>query len=140
MVDSSKMHNIFAKAARKKQAESKLFLVWLHFAKELKTIKTDFGYESNTRLKESVTKFADAEQEPRSLPPHRGTFDHTICLTAYLKRHRHNRLSSNGYEELKRKCTDLFKQILVRVSNSPYVVRNVMVRKPDGSFGYVSIT
>jgi len=46
---------------------------------------------------------------------------------------RRNRLSVPEYEELKRQCTDLAKQGLVRVSNSPYAAPIVMVRKPDGS-------
>ncbi len=71
--------------------------------------------------------------EPQGLPPHRGIFDHKIRLTACLKRQRRNRLSVPEYEKLKRQCIDLFKQGLVRVSNSPYVAPIVMVRKPDGS-------
>ncbi len=54
-------------------------------------------------------------------------------LTAYPKRQRRNRVFFPEDEELKRQCTDLFKQGLVRVSNSPYVAPIVMVRKPDGS-------
>ena len=44
LVDSSKMHKILAKVARNKHAESELFLVSLHFAKELYSIKTDIGH------------------------------------------------------------------------------------------------
>jgi len=57
--DSSKMQKILAKAARNKHAESELFLVSLHFAEELESIKTDIGPESNTQLKELVTEFVD---------------------------------------------------------------------------------
>jgi hypothetical protein len=39
------MHKIFAKAARCKHTESELFVVSLYFAKELETIKIDFGPE-----------------------------------------------------------------------------------------------
>jgi hypothetical protein len=42
-------------------------------------------------------------------------------------------LSVLEFEEFKRQCTDLFKQGLVRVSNSPYFAPIVMVRKADGS-------
>ena len=73
-------------------------------------------------------------QEPQGLPPQRGIVDHTICLTAYPKCQRCNRLFVPEYEGLKRQCTDLFKQGLARVSNSPYVAPLVMVRKLDGSF------
>ena len=47
------------KCIKYKQTESELFLVSLHFAKELEFIKTDFGPELDTQLKELVTKFAD---------------------------------------------------------------------------------
>ena len=53
------MQKILAKAARNKHAESELFLVSLHFAEELESIKTDIGPESNTQLKELVTEFVD---------------------------------------------------------------------------------
>ena len=133
LVDSSKMHKILAKAARSKQTKSELFLVSIHFVEELESIKTYFGPELETQFKELINEFADITQEPQRLPPHRGIFDHTVCLTAYPKRQRRNRLSTLDYEELKRKCTDPFKQGLVRVSNSPYAVPIVMGRKPEGS-------
>ena len=84
------------------------------------------------QLKELVTEFADVTQEPPRLPPHRRIFDHTIRLTAYPKRQRHNHLFVPEYEDLKRHCTDLFKHGLVRVFNSPYAAPIVMVRKFDG--------
>ena len=37
------------------------------------------------------------------------------------------------YEELKRQCTELFKEAKVRISSSPYGALIVMVRKSDGS-------
>jgi len=37
------------------------------------------------------------------------------------------------YEELKRQCTELFKEGKVRISKSPYAALIVMVRKSDGS-------
>ena len=37
------------------------------------------------------------------------------------------------YEELKRQCTELFKEGKVRISKSPFAARIVMVRKSDGS-------
>jgi len=133
LADSSKMHKILAKDVRSKHIESELLLVSLHFAEELECIKTDFGPELDTQLKELVIEFSDVTQEPQGLPPHKGIFDHKFRLTAYPKRQRRNRLSVHEYEELKRHCIDLFKQGLVRVSNSPYAAPIVMVRKPDGS-------
>ena len=87
----------------------------------------------NIQVEELVTKFADVTQEPQGLPPHREIFDLKIHLIAYHKRQRRNRLCVSKYEELKRQCTDLFKQGLLRVSSSPYAARIVMVRKHYGT-------
>ena len=132
MVDSSKMQKILAKVVGNKHTESEMFLVSLHFAEELESLKTDFGSELKIQLRELVTEFADATQEPQGLPPHRGIFDHTIRLTAYPKRHQRDRLSVPAYEELTRQCTNLFEHGMVRVSNSPYAEPIVIVRKLDG--------
>jgi hypothetical protein len=92
--------------------------VSLHFPEKLESIKTDFCPESDTQLKVLVAEFADVTQEPQGLPPHRGIFDNKIHLSAYPKRQRRNRLYALEYEELKRQSIDLYKQGLVRVSNS----------------------
>jgi len=42
-------------------------------------------------------------------------------------------VSVSEFEELKRQGTDLFKQGLVRLSNSPYAALIVIVWKADGS-------
>ena len=133
LVDSSKMHKILAKATRSKHTESELLLMPFHFAEELESIKADFGPELDTQLKELVTHFADVTQEQQGLPPHRGIFDHKIRLTSYPKRQRRNHLYAPEYEKIKRQCTDLFKEGLVRVSTSPYAAPVVMARKLDGS-------
>jgi len=70
------MQKILAIVARNKHTDSELFLVSLHFAKELKYIKTDFGPKLDIPHKELVTKFADVTQEPQGLPPQRGIFYH----------------------------------------------------------------
>jgi len=127
------MKKTFAKAARNKHTESELFLVSLQFPEELESIKMDFGPELDKQWKELTTEFVDVTQEIQGLPPHRGIFDPKIRLTAYRKRQRRNRLFAPKYEELKRHCTDLFKQGLVRVSNSLYAAPIVMVWKHDGS-------
>ena len=93
LVDSSKMHKELTKAARDKHTnKSELFRGSLHFVEELESIKTDFGPELDIQLKELATEFADVTQQPQGLPPHRGIFDHKICLIAYPKRQRRNRL------------------------------------------------
>jgi hypothetical protein len=127
------MQKILAKVARSRHIESELFLVSVHFAKELESIKSNFGPELDTQLKELVAEFDDVTQEPQGLPPHRGTFDHKIRLTAYPKRRRRYRLVVPKYEELNRQCTNLVKQGLVRISNSPYVALIVMFGKLGGS-------
>ena len=80
------MQKVLAKAARNKRTKSELFLVSLHFTEELESIETEFGSELDTHLKESIANLADATQAPQGVPPHRGIFDQTICLTAYPKR------------------------------------------------------
>ncbi len=132
LVDSSNMQKILAKAARNKHTKSELFLASLHFAEELESIKTNFGQEFDIQLKELFIEFDDVTHEPHGLPPQRGIFDNRIRLTAYPKRQRCNRLFVPEYEELKRPCTDLFKQGLVRVSNCPYAASIAMARKPNG--------
>ncbi len=52
-------------------------------------------------------------------------------LFGYPPRQRRNRLSAPEYKELKRQCTELFKEGKVRVSSNPYDVPIVMVRKSD---------
>ena len=54
-------------------------------------------------------------------------------MTGYPPRQRRNRLSVPKYGELRRQCTELFKEGKVRVSKSPYAAPIVMVRKKDGS-------
>jgi hypothetical protein len=127
------MQKIVTKAARNKRNECELFLVSLYFNEELQLIKTDLGPELDIQLKELITEFADVAQEPQGLTQYQGAFDHKIRLTAYSKRQRRNRLSVPEFEELKRQCTYLFKQGLIRVSNSPYAAPIAMVRKADGS-------
>ena len=73
----------------------------LHFAKESESIRTGFGPELDTQLKELVTRFVDVHRV--------GTFDHKIRPAAYLKRQRRNHLFAFEYEKLKRQCIDLFK-------------------------------
>jgi hypothetical protein len=65
LVDSSKIQEILAKSARNKRTESELFLVPLNFAEALESIKTNFGTELDTQLKELVTEFADVTQKPQ---------------------------------------------------------------------------
>jgi len=80
-----------------------------------------------------ITEFADVTEEPQGLPPYRGHLDHKVKLTSYPPRQRRNILSVHEYEELKRQCTELFKEGKVRISKSPYAAPIVMARKSDGS-------
>ncbi len=67
-VDSSEMQKILAEVARNKHTKSELLFVLLHFAKELESIKTDFGPELDTPFKELVTKFTDVTQKVTETP------------------------------------------------------------------------
>jgi hypothetical protein len=135
------MQKFFTKAIRNKRSECELFLLSLQFAKEFQTIKTDlFCSELDTQLKELITDFADVTKDPQGVSPHRGICDHRTRLIAYSKRWRRFRMSVLEFEELKRQCTNLFKQGSVRVSNSPYVARIVVARKLMDQFEYVSMT
>jgi hypothetical protein len=110
-----------------------VFLISLHFAEELALVKSEFGEQLDQQLKHIITEFADVTEEPQGLPPHREHLDHKVKLTGYPPRQRRNRLSVFEYEELKRQCTELFKEGKIRISKSPYVAPIVMVRKSDGS-------
>jgi hypothetical protein len=133
IVDTDKMNQIITKQARNKKDPVDVFLISLHFAEELATVKSDFGEQFDRQLKHLITEFADVTEEPQGLPPHRGHLDHKVKLTGYPPRQRRNRLSLPEYEELKRQCTQLFKEGKVRISKSPYAAPIVMVRKSDGS-------
>jgi hypothetical protein len=76
--------------------------VSFHSAEEFESIKTKFGPEFDTQLKELITEFVAVAHDPQGLPPHRGIFDHKIRLTDCTKRQRRNRLSALECEELKR--------------------------------------
>jgi len=110
-----------------------VFLISLYFAEQLVNVKSDFGEQFDQQLKPLITEFADVTEEPRGVPPHRGHLDHKVKLIGYQPRQRRTRLSVREYEELKRQCTELFKEGKVRVSKSPYAAPIVMVRKSNGS-------
>jgi hypothetical protein len=129
IVDTDKMNQIIAKQARNKKDPVDVFLISLHFAEELATIKSDFGERFDQQLKQLFTEFADITEEPQGLPPYRGHLDHKVKLNGYLPRQRRNKHSVPEYEEIKRQYTELFKEGKVRVSISPYVAPTVVVRK-----------
>ncbi len=114
-----------------------VFFISLHFDEELATVKSDFGEQFDQQLKHLITEFADVTEEPQRIPPHRGHLDHKVKLTGYPPRERRNRLPVHEYEELKRQCTELFKESKVRISKSLYAAPIVMVRKSDGSIKFV---
>ena len=80
-----------------------------------------------------ITEFANVTQEPQGLPPHRGIFDHAIRLTTYIQ----NDCVVTACPSLDLRILSdnalTFSNILVRISNSPYVAQLVMVRKADRS-------
>jgi hypothetical protein len=95
------MNQIIVKQARNKKDPVDVFLISLHFAEELATVKSDFGEQFDQQLKHRITEFADVTEEPQGLPPHRGHLDHEVKLTGYPLRQRRNRLPvPSEYEEL----------------------------------------
>ncbi len=72
----------------------------------METIKSDFGEEFDKQLKEVITEFVEATEEPEGLPPHRGMLDHKVKLTGYPPRQRRNKLTLPKYDGLKRQCTE----------------------------------
>ena len=93
IVDSDKMDQIIVKQARNKKTPSDdVFLISLYFAKDLATVKRDFGEQFNKQLKQLITEFADVTEDPRGLPPHREHLEHKVKLTDYSPRQRRKRL------------------------------------------------
>jgi hypothetical protein len=133
IVDSDKSDQIIVKHARNKKNLSYVFLISLHFAKDLAAIKSDFKEQFDKQLKRLVTEFADVTEEPQGLPSHQGHLDHKVKLIGYPPRQRRNILSLTEYDELNRQCTEFFKEGEIRVSSSEYAAPIVMVRKSDGS-------
>jgi hypothetical protein len=77
-VDSDKMDQINVKEVRNKKDPSNIFLLSLHFAEDLASLKSDFGDQFDQQLKHLITEFADVTEEPQGLPPHRGHLDHKV--------------------------------------------------------------
>ena len=88
--------------ARNKKDPVDVFLISLHFAEELATVKSDFGEQFGQQLNHLITEFADITEELQGLPPHRGQLGHKVKLTGYPPQQRRDRLSMLKYEELKR--------------------------------------
>ncbi len=73
LVDSE-MQKMLAKAARSKHADTELFLVSLHFDKELESIQTKFGLELDTQRKDLMIEFVEVTKEPQRIPLQKGFF------------------------------------------------------------------
>jgi len=127
IVESDKMNQIIVKLARNNKKTSDVFLISLYFAEDSASVKSDFEEQFDQQLKQFITEFADVTEEPQGLPSRRGNLDHKVKLTSYPPRQRRNIISVPEYEELKRRCIELFKEGEVRVSKSPYVAPIVMV-------------
>jgi hypothetical protein len=61
------MDQIIVKQARNKKNPSDFFLVSLHFAKDLASVKSAFGDQFDRQLKHIITKCADVTEAWRSL-------------------------------------------------------------------------
>jgi hypothetical protein len=65
IVDCDKMDQInVIKQARNKKNPIVVFLISLHFAEDLTTIKSDFGEQFDQQLKQLITEFAGVMEEP----------------------------------------------------------------------------
>jgi hypothetical protein len=93
IADTKKMSLIIPRLARNKKDRMDIFLISLHFAEELATVKSTFGEQLHQQLKHLITEFADIAKEPQGLPPHRGHLDYKVKLTSYPPQDRRNRLS-----------------------------------------------
>ena len=85
-----KINKTFVKQARNKKDPVDVFLISLHFAEELATVKSYFGEQFDQQLKHLITEFVDVTEEPQGLPPHRGHLDDKVKLTGYPPRQRRN--------------------------------------------------
>jgi len=90
IVDSDKMDQIIVKQARNKMNPRDIFLICLHFAEDLASVKRDFGEQFDQQLKQLITKCTYVTEEPQGRPPHRGHLDHKVKLTGYPTRQRRN--------------------------------------------------
>ena len=57
IVDSDKMDQTIVKQARNKKDSSDVFLISLHFAEDLTSVKSDFGDQFDQQLKQFITEF-----------------------------------------------------------------------------------
>ena len=83
IVDSDKLYQIIVKQARNKKNPSDIFLISLHFAEDVASVKNDFGEHFDQQLKQLITKLTVVTEEPQGLSPHRGHLDHKMKLTDY---------------------------------------------------------
>ncbi len=76
------MNQIISKQARNKKDSVDVFLISLHFAEELATVKHDFGEQFDQQLRLLITEFCGRYgNKPQGLPSHRGYLDHKAKLT-----------------------------------------------------------
>jgi hypothetical protein len=97
IVNFDKMDQIIVKQARNKNNPSDVFLISLHFAEDLASVKSNFGEHFDRQLKQLITEFADVTEEPQRLPPHREHLDHKVKFPGYPPRHQRNILSVPDY-------------------------------------------
>ena len=64
IVDFDKIDQIIVKQARNKKNPSDVFLISLHFAEDLASVKSDFGDQFDQQLRQLVTEIADITEEP----------------------------------------------------------------------------
>jgi len=115
------------------------FLISLHFAENLASVKSDFGEQFDQHLKQPITEFANVTEEPQGLPRHRGHLDRKVKLTGYPPRQQRIRLSVPEYEELKRQYTELFKRAKLEFRKFHMLLRLLWLESHMVQFEFVLI-
>lgn len=90
----------------------------------------------DSKLQALLSRSEGVFQEPKGLPPSRGSFDHQIPLkerinAVNLRPYRYPALQKDAIEEM---VQELLEQGIIRPSNSPFPAPVVLVKKRDGGW------
>jgi hypothetical protein len=70
IVGTDKTSQIIVKQDRNKKNPTDAFLISLHFAEEIASVRSDFVEKFDQQLKHLITEFTDITEESQGLPPH----------------------------------------------------------------------
>jgi len=62
------------------------FLIFLRFAENLTSVRSNLGEKFDQQLEQIITEFTGVTEKPQGLPPHRGRLDHKVKWTGYSQR------------------------------------------------------